>query len=227
MTRPGVQGRTLVVFDVDGTLYDQKRLRRAMALRLVTHLALTAQPATLRVLTTYRRIRESAAEQERDDFEQAALEGAAAAGGIDVTRARALVAEWMHVRPLPLLARMRYPGLDVLFNHLRAQGTLIGVLSDHPAAEKLAALGLRADVVAHAGGPGIPRQKPDPSGLRHLMEVTGTSPAGTLMIGDRDDRDGHAARRAGVDVLLRTGRPAGPGTFTAFAALAGPDAGGP
>ena len=224
-TEAGLQGRALVVFDVDGTLYDQKRLRRAMALRLAVHLALTARPTTLRVLAAYRRMRETMADQERDDFEEVALTNAAAAGGTDVNHARALVVEWMHVRPLPLLARMRYSGVEGLFDHLRQQGTLIGVLSDHPAAEKLAALGLKADVVAHAGGLGVPRQKPDPAGLRYLMEVAGASPAKTLMIGDRDDRDGQAARRADVDFLLRTDRPAGPDTFTAFSELAGQGAG--
>ena len=217
-----LEGRRLVVFDVDGTLYDQTRLRRAMAVRLLSHIALTGRVSTLKALQAYRHARETTADAGRADFETLALAAAARAGRISETRARALVAEWMHERPLPLLSRCRYGGVAELFARLRGQGTLIGILSDYPAADKLRAMGLRADAIAFAGAPGVPLQKPDPGGLRHLMEIAGASPAETILVGDRDERDGEAARRAGVDVLLRSSRPAGPDMFRSFAALIGP-----
>lgn len=232
MTRPAalardplaacLEGRRLVVFDVDGTLYDQSRLRRAMAVRLLSHVALTGRVSTLKALKAYRHAREIAAEAGRPGFEAEALAAAARAGGIGEARACELVAEWMHERPLPLLARCRYGGVAELFARLRARGAFIGILSDHPAEAKIRALGLRADAVAFAGGPGVPCQKPDPGGLRHLMELAGAAPAETILIGDRDDRDGEAGRRAGIDVLIRSSRAAGPDMFRSFAALIGP-----
>ena len=220
-----LRDRRLVVFDVDGTLYDQSRLRRAMAARLLLHLARSGRVATLRALAAYRRAREASAGAERTAFEAEAIAQAAQAGGMTEGQARDVVAEWMHRRPLPLLARCRYDDVAELFAALRGRGTRIGILSDYPAAEKLAALGLDADAIAHAGELGIDRQKPDPSGLRRLMEKVGADPAGTILIGDRDDRDGEAGRRAGVDVLIRADRPAAAGTFRSFASLIGPAAG--
>lgn len=154
------------------------------------------------------------------------MAAAARAGRMDESRARELVREWMHERPLPLLQRCRYGGVAELFAKLRARGVVIGILSDYPAAEKLRAMGLEADAIAFAGGPGVPLQKPNPGGLRHLMDIAGASAAQTILIGDRDERDGEAGRRAGVDVLIRTGRPMGPNMFRSFASLIGP-AGGP
>lgn len=217
-------GRRLVVFDVDGTLYDQARLRRAMAARLLSHLAVTGRVSTLRTLRTYRRVREEMAEAERPDFEREAIARAAEAGGMDVARAAALVADWMHRRPLPLLPRCRYAGVAGLFDALRRGGIAIGILSDHPAAAKMRAMALDADLIAAAGDPDVPAQKPHPAGLRHLMARAGAAPDETILIGDRHDRDGAAARRAGIDVLIRTDRPAGPGTFRSFAGLTGPEA---
>lgn len=217
-----LRNRRLVVFDVDGTLYDQSRLRRAMAVRLLSHLALTGRMSTLKALRAYRHTREATADAESPDFEGEALAQAARAGGMSVERAGDLVAEWMQRRPLPLLAGCRYHGVPELFAELRHRGTAIGILSDHPAADKMRAMGLDADIIACAGSPGCAFQKPHPSGLRYLMEVTGTAPADTILIGDRDERDGEAGRRAGVDVLIRTDRPAGEKTFRSFASLLEP-----
>ncbi len=214
--------RLLVVFDVDGTLYDQSRLRRAMAMRLLSHLALTGRTSTLKVLRAYRHAREATAEAEISGFEAAALARAAMAGGMSVERARELVEEWMQRRPLLLLAGCRYQGVAELFAELRRRGTAIGILSDYPAADKMRAMGLDADAIAFAGSPEISFQKPHPAGLRYLMEVKGKAPAETLLIGDRQDRDGEAGRRAGVDVLIRTDRAAGANTFQSFASLIEP-----
>lgn len=216
--------RRLVVFDVDGTLYDQSRLRRAMAVRLLSHIALTGRISTLKALRAYRHAREATAEALRPDFENEAIAAAARAGSMSPAQARDLVTEWMQRRPLGLLARCRYAGVAELFAALQARGTMVAILSDYPAAAKIKALGLGADVIAFAGGAGVALQKPDPGGLRHLMETTGASPAETILIGDRDDRDGQAARRAGIDVLIRTDRPDGPDTFRSFASLIGPSA---
>lgn len=85
-------------------------------------------------------------------------------------------------------------------------------------------LGLEADVVAFAGGTGVPLQKPDPCGLKYLMEMTNTPPDETILIGDRDERDGEAGRRAGVDVLIRTSCPEGPNAFQSFTSFIKPAA---
>ena len=47
-----------VLFDLDGTLYDERRLRRAMVPRLLIGAALGGGPRLLRSIQAYRRTRE-------------------------------------------------------------------------------------------------------------------------------------------------------------------------
>ena len=63
----------LVVFDVDGTLYNQRSLRMRMARDVVVHAARTRSIKLISVLRTYRHIREQLADDEAEDFETALI----------------------------------------------------------------------------------------------------------------------------------------------------------
>lgn len=199
----------LAVFDVDGTLYDQRRLRLRMARDLFLHVLLRGEYRLIPVLGAYRRIRERLGEEESNHFEARLLEETARRTGCAQEQVRALVAEWMERRPLPYLAGCRYAGLPQLFRGLRRQGIAIGVFSDYPAREKMAALALEADHIVWAGQPDVGVLKPHPRGLEVLMKRTGIGPEATVLIGDRVERDGMAARRCGVDPLIRSTKPQG------------------
>jgi putative hydrolase of the HAD superfamily len=97
--------------------------------------------------------------------------------------------------------------LPELFAALRARGKLLGILSDYPAHQKLERLDLAGDHIAWAGEPDIGILKPNPRGLEHLMRLAQVRPEQTVMIGDRVERDGLAAQRAGTHVLIRSDRP--------------------
>jgi FMN phosphatase YigB (HAD superfamily) len=186
----------LIVFDMDGTLYDQSPLRWRMAAMLAGEIIRSRSTAVPRMLNAYRRRREALAEAMEPDFalEQYRLPGC------DPDAVRAIVREWMERRPLPLLRRFRVAGADRLFARLSVSH-IVAVHSDYRVEAKLSALGLSARFVVDAEDVG--RLKPHPAGLRWLMAAAGIDPDRTLMIGDRDDRDGEAARRAGVRALIR------------------------
>jgi HAD superfamily hydrolase (TIGR01509 family) len=195
----------LVVFDVDGTLYAQRPLRLQMAARLLLYSAVRRDRHTLRVLKTYRTHREELGDAEQAQFEEALVAEVARRHDLPTGAVETIVAEWMERRPLPHLARCRYPSVDTLFERIRRSGRTIGILSDYPAIAKLAALGLEADLIVHAGEVGY--LKPHPMGLQRLIDMAKVSPAETVLIGDRAERDGEAARRAGAHCLLRSERP--------------------
>ena len=195
----------LVVFDVDGTLYNQRRLRVAMLRPLIAHAWQSCSIDALRTLRTFRRVREALGNEAATDFLQQQYARTASRHNKTSDEVRLLTTEWMEQRPLPMLAACRYPQVDALFAALRAHGKQIAVFSDYPALEKLAALGLNADPVVCATDPDIARLKPDPTGLLEILRRTGIPAQRTLMIGDRADRDGVAARRAGVSALILGG----------------------
>ena len=200
-------GLRLVVFDVDGTLYSQRPLRLRMARDLLLHALLRRDLATLQVLRKYRHLREQMGDAQVEGFAVPLVAQTAAAAGCPPEQVQAIVVQWIDRHPLPYLRACRYPGLGELFAGLRRHGKTIGVLSDYPAVAKLAALELAADHVVAAADPGIDVLKPHPRGLETLIRRTGATPATTLLIGDRAERDGLAARAAGVRVLLRASRP--------------------
>jgi FMN phosphatase YigB (HAD superfamily) len=202
-------GIRLVVFDVDGTLYRQRPLRLRMARDLLLHTLLKRDMNVVAVLAKYRRIRERLSDEQVADFERVLIAETAAVTANSPDAVRAIVSEWIKQKPLPYLAACIYPGLPELFAGLRRKGKSIGILSDYPAKAKLLALGLTADYVVFAGDEGVGRLKPHPRGLESLIAAAGVKASATMLIGDRVDRDGLAARRAGARALIRSSKPIG------------------
>ena len=197
----------LVVFDVDGTLYDQRRLRLAMLRRLLAAAWQTRSLDTLRTLRTFRQVREALGERPEADFMRLQYARTAARRRKTEGEVRALTNEWMERQPLAFLAACRYPHLDTLFAGLRNAGKQIAVFSDYPAKDKLAALGLHAQPIVCATDADVARLKPDPFGLLSILRQTGVPAQRALMIGDRFDRDAVAASRAGMRALIRARKP--------------------
>jgi phosphoglycolate phosphatase/putative hydrolase of the HAD superfamily len=78
-------------------------------------------------------------------------------------------------------------------------------VSDYPATSKLLALGLSDyfdQVVSNGETEGLRRIKPSPDGYLLAAQLLGCDPEECLVIGDRDDADGAAARAAGMRFRL-------------------------
>ncbi len=193
----------LVVFDVDGTLYRQNVLRRRMFQQLLLHAIVRADLQPLRILSVYRQIRESLAVAETEGFATILVAETARETGCTPSVVDEVVSEWIHRRPLRYLTSCRYPFLQELFLAIKRKKKVIGILSDYPAKEKMQALSLEADYIVTAHDEAVGRLKPHSRGLEILMRTAGVEPSRTVLIGDRVDRDGAAAQRAGVTPLIR------------------------
>lgn len=196
----------LVVFDVDGTLYDQGRLRARMLALVMAEAARTANWRLPRTLHAFRRYHETLCHQQAEDFLSRQYHLTAEHCHCTPAEVRAIVEEWMERRPLRHLRTYRYPGIDRLFQALTEAGKTIAILSDYPARAKLEALELKADLIVSAADPEVGTPKPHPAGLSRILSLTGVSPRRALMIGDRPDRDGEVARRLGMRALIRAPR---------------------
>ena len=178
----------LVVFDVDGTLYDAARLRRAMLQHLLAAAWQERSLRTLRVLGTFRQVREALAQEACADFLSLQYTRTAARTGCDERQVRALVQEWMQQRPLPLLRACRWPQVQAVFSGLRAAGKPVWALSDYPAADKLPALGLQVDGAVSATDAEPVRPKPHPRGLQAMLARTGGPAQPAPLVGHQFDR---------------------------------------
>jgi FMN phosphatase YigB (HAD superfamily) len=202
---------TTLVFDVDGTLYRQGPLRRAMLLKLVG--AALSNPgsslATFRALNSYRRAQERLRQGPVEgDLASVHLRLASEHSGQSEAVVARTVARWMEREPLGLLERFVEPALRRLLAEAQGRGLRMGVLSDYPAADKLAAMGLSQyfDVVVSAQDSSVNRFKPHPSGLIEALRRLGADSEQAVYIGDRPAVDGAAARAAGVACIIVGGR---------------------
>jgi putative hydrolase of the HAD superfamily len=192
----------LVVFDVDGTLYDQRRLRFCMLREMLLASMRSRNIQFIQILRAYRRIRERLGESLSEDFERLLISQTAALVGCSEEHVQSTAEDWLEHRPLRHLLRYRYPQLPELFRGLRKKGKKIGIFSDYPASQKLAALQLEADFMVCATDDDVRVLKPHAKGLKLLMSRAASLPAETILIGDRAERDGLAAKAANVRSLI-------------------------
>jgi HAD superfamily hydrolase (TIGR01549 family) len=185
--------------DLDGTLYEARWVKLAMAAELA--LGGWGAVATLR---RFRKQHELVREELAEDVESPfalQLERTASDLGIDEALVRARVTEWMIERPGRWIRRFRRQALLDEITRFRSEGGRTALVSDYPARAKLEALGASAlfdAVVASGEGDGPRRLKPHPQGYLEAARRLGVAPKECLVIGDRDDADGEAARAAGM-----------------------------
>ena len=188
--------------DLDGTLYRPTPVKLAMAAEL-----LLFGWGAIKTLRTFRHSHEQLREAPADAAALSQspyarqLEHAARALNKPLAEVEAVVRQWMFERPLKWVARVKRQNLLDELASFRAGGGKTALVSDYPASAKLKALGAAElfDVVVSNGEPGGPSKlKPDPEGYLSAAQRLGVEPARCLVIGDRDDADGAAARSAGM-----------------------------
>ena len=187
-----------VTFDLDGTLYDARLVRRHFALRNMLYL---------------RSIRAALAVREK-------LRGEVFEDGASLRQKETLeIAERLNIRPerarertenllgerLNRTLRQVGPRPDVIeiLDLLTKNGVSIAVISDYSIDAKLDALGL-ADFpwLAKVAADEIGALKPSPKPFSEAARQMGMPPHAILHIGDREDTDGIGARQAGFGVRI-------------------------
>ena len=189
--------------DLDGTLYTARWVKLAMALEL----SLFGWPA-IAILRQFRRDHEALREEVSAGKALAAsypspfaaqLARSAQALNVPVPELQRVVQDWMFERPGKWIRRFPRRALLAELRAFKAQGGRAALVSDYPAERKVTALGARDlfdVIVANGEAHGPQRLKPDPEGYLRAAELLNVEPARCLVIGDRDDADGAAARAA-------------------------------
>jgi HAD superfamily hydrolase (TIGR01549 family) len=188
--------------DLDGTLYHHLPVKIAMAVEL----ALMGWGA-VGVLRRFRHEHEHLRLEPPDEFDpyRTQLERTAKNLGLSRDLVTARVTEWMHVRPGRWIRMFQRKRLLAEIAEYRAKGGRTALVTDYPAQKKLAALGAASlfETVVSSGEPGGPKRlKPDPEGYLIAANTLGIDPTRCLVIGDRDDADGGAARAANMAFRL-------------------------
>lgn len=195
----GSSDRTAWLVDLDGTLYWAPGVKLAMALELAL-LGWGKARRLQRFRHEHEALRDNPPPDGTNPF-AIQLERAAKSLALDPGLLERDVRSWMIQRPTRYLPWFRRKSLLAEIRRHREAGGRTAIVSDYPAQAKLQALRARDlfEVVVASGEPGGPRRlKPDPDGYLRAARELGVPPDQCLVIGDRDDADGAAARAAGM-----------------------------
>jgi putative hydrolase of the HAD superfamily len=204
----------LVVFDLDGTLYDQRKLRRRLYFLFLFNLFLgKIDIPDLRIVAEFRKQREkhkgcSSASLEEDQFGWCVEKT-----GMPVKKIKETVEKLMFNLPLRLLKKALYPNVVSFIDLLRQNAIKTAVYSDYPVVEKLSALGIKVDRTFCSTHKNIAQLKPSKKGLDTICEVFKCDTNKAVYIGDREDTDGESARMAGVSFIKVHSKQARKGIF--------------
>lgn len=192
-----------VIFDVDGTLYTQSKLRAKMLGALLRYYAVRPwRLSEILILQRFRTEREKRQGAAGPDLENAQYIWGSNHGRTPVSKVKQVVAQWIFREPNQYLPDCRYPGTQSFFALLHRQGIKIGIYSDYKAHDKLTAMGLWADIIVSSTDPEIDHLKPAPHGLLYIAAKLGLAVEECLFIGDRPELDGACAQQAGMPYLI-------------------------
>ncbi len=189
--------------DLDGTLYAAAPVRFCMACEL-----LLGEWRAIRSLRVFRQMHERLRRRcvrGAADMYAAQLELTSRALRMERNTLEHTVKRWMILRPGKWLRLFRRRRLLEEIREFKSQGGRTALVSDYPAQEKLQAMGLRElfDVVVANGEQGaVSCLKPLPDAYLAAAARLGVRPEECLVLGDRLDADGLAARRAGMGFRL-------------------------
>lgn len=200
-----------LIFDIDGTLYRQGPLRRAMFAQIIRLHAMHPLRGwrTVRILSAYRRAQEVLrTDQATVNVAAAQIRLTCERTNVDQRSVSECVERWMEQEPLAFLPRCAQPGVFEFLRACKARGLRLGALSDYPAEAKLQALGLGGlfDEVLCAQAPDVDAFKPNPRGLLVMLKRLESSPEESLYVGDRIDVDAATAEAARVPCAILTQR---------------------
>ena len=187
----------LYVFDVDGTLYFQNKLRFIMAQRLAVYYAI--HPYNIKdlfIIKDFRSLRDKATDTDN------LYELTATKNKVNVDRVKSVIRKWIYENPLDAVKATKDEQLLDIIRTLKSNGKKVAIWSDYAADDKLNALELECEYVYTAEDDRVQELKPSPKGLKLIMNDLSVTPDKTLMIGDRMEKDGEAAKAAGCDYLI-------------------------
>jgi len=211
-----------VIFDVDGTLYNQRSLRLLMLRDLIMYYFMHSSCwKDLLILHAFRRFRENMAERSQGDGEiyKIQCQLTAVKLGVSVKRVEACVANWIMSHPLQYLKSVQFPGILEFCRSLEAASIKLAAFSDYPAEEKLKVLGFPNMLTVCSVDKEVNCLKPDPKGLLFAARKLSVPVDACLLIGDRDNRDGECARRIDMPYLIKTRYSSRPNHFRCYGDL--------
>lgn len=112
-----------------------------------------------------------------------------------------VIRRWIYENPLDALKLSKDERLSGIIER-ELKDKKVVVLSDYPAYDKLKAMDINIKDAYCTAQKEIGELKPSPKGLMYISSLYDVPTSDMLMIGDRMEKDGECAKRAGVDYMI-------------------------
>lgn len=197
MSNKDIYEKKAVIFDVDGTLYNQSHMRIYMFIRLVSFYSLHLKSIKeLIAIYYFRKLREE--EKYRASGIEKITEIVAERLHIKTDIVASAIKKWMFEIPLDVINKCSYSDVISCARKFRDAEKKIIIYSDYPAEEKLSALEIPYDYIFVSGEGYLQELKPSIHAMKHILHSTELSPNEIIYIGDRDEKDGTSAKLVGI-----------------------------
>lgn len=186
-----------LIFDVDGTLYNQKKMRMKMVKCLLKfYLLHWSHWKDLLIILYFRKVREQECYRDKTIDQQYQLVAEHYSKSFEYVKQ--VITKWMYEEPLHFMKESIYPEVVSIWREKQKNGAMIIVYSDYPASDKLRTMGLTADWIYSADMEEIQELKPSKKAMELMIRETGIDAKRTAYIGDRYEKDGKSAEYAGI-----------------------------
>lgn len=189
--------KKVLIVDVDGTLYNQKKLRKIMFVKMVAYYVPHFWKwKELLGIMMFRKYRYNEAYKALTIDELTTL--VADKLHTEHYKIRDARHHWMDIAPLRYLPDCKYNRLIEWLNKCEQR---VYIYSDYDPRVKLDALRLRCDGVFYPHNDKITTVKPNKFVMGNILDAVGVPKERILYIGDSDDKDRASASLIGVDYL--------------------------
>lgn len=194
----------LIIWDLDGTLYYQRPFRKKMVLVLLKGLLLTPWKwQELYIIWQFRKVREKWDSQDTNlNLTLKQYEVTASRCYCSPQKIQNVIEYWMMQVPNRYLKAYQDDTAVYWIEKFMKNGKKVIVWSDYPVEKKLDALGIQVTDYLCSTDSCVGAMKPNSKGIQVIMEKYHIAKEKILMVGDREEKDGLAAQKAGIDWMI-------------------------
>jgi len=194
----------LIIFDVDGTLYDQSKLRKKMFFSIVKYYLIRPWKFNeISIIYHFRKEREKKHGFSSPDLANDQYRWCADKTNTPLDKVKKVIDKWIFNFPNRYLEAAMFPDVRAFFDKIENKGILRAVYSDYEAKVKMEKMQLRADLIISSTDGDVNAFKPLPNGINYILaKLNMDNKANCLFIGDRLELDGACAKNAGLPFLL-------------------------
>ncbi len=187
-----------LIFDVDGTLYSQNKVRVNMFFRLIVFYGINFyRLKELYALYYFRKIREK--KEYKNCTMNELYKVVSHKCSLDVSLIKNIIKKWMFIEPIKLLRKYKYKEVIDFINNQYKLGKKIVIYSDYPAIEKLEALNISFSMVFVSGENELFEQKPSIECMQKILSIANIDSSKTVYVGDRNDKDRISAKYVNIE----------------------------